>query len=83
MDQPYGRRDPEHLGGPFDLGWHRVAGGYLDLDARIWFFTNYDSVSPGMPSQTPGRGAKYMMAFADSQGANLSGGSNYRLRLPI
>jgi hypothetical protein len=35
-----------------------------------------------MLSQTPGRGAKYMIAFVDGRGANLSGGSNYRLRLP-
>jgi len=79
---PMADATPENLGGPFDLGWHRVAGGYLDLDARIWFFTNYYSVSPGMLSQTPGRGAKYMIAFVDGSGANLSGGSSYRLRLP-
>jgi hypothetical protein len=79
---PMADATPEHLGGPFDLGWHRVAGGYLDLDARIWFFTNYYSVSPGMLSQTPGRGAKYMIAFVDGGGANLSGGSSYRLHLP-
>jgi len=79
---PMADATPEHLGGPFDLGWRRVAGGYLDLDARIWFFTNYYSVSPGMLSQTPGRGAKYMIAFVDGSGANLSGGSRYRLRLP-
>ena len=79
---PMADATPENLGGPFDLGWHRVAGGYLDLDARIWFFTNYYSVSPGMLSQTPGRGAKYMIAFVDGSGANLSGGSRYRFRLP-
>jgi hypothetical protein len=79
---PMADATPENLGGPFDLGWRRVAGGYLDLDARIWFFTNYYSVSPGMLSQTPGRGAKYMIAFVDGSGANLSGGSSYRLRLP-
>ena len=72
----------EHPAGPFDLGWHRVAGGHLDLDARIWFFTNYYSVSPGMLSQTPGRGAKYMITFVDDRGENLSGGETYRLRLP-
>ena len=36
--------------------WTSVAGtdrGYLDLDARIWFFTDYYSISPGMLSQTP------------------------------
>jgi hypothetical protein len=79
---PMADATPENLGGPFDLSWRRVAGGYLDLDARIWFFTNYYSVSPGMLSQTPGRGAKYMIAFVDGSGANLSGGSSYRLRLP-
>jgi hypothetical protein len=79
---PMADATPEHPAGPFDLGWHRVAGGHLDLDARIWFFTNYYSVSPGMLSQTPGRGAKYMIAFVDGSGANLSGGSSYRLRLP-
>jgi hypothetical protein len=79
---PMADATPEKPAGPFDLGWRRAPGGYLDLDARIWFFTNYYSVSPGMLSQTPGRGAKYMIAFVDSQGANLSGGSSYRLRLP-
>jgi hypothetical protein len=79
---PMADATPENVAGPFDLGWRRVAGGYLDLDARIWFFTNYYSVSPGMLSQTPGRGAKYMIAFVDSQGENLSGGRRYRLRLP-
>jgi len=79
---PMADATPENLAGPFDLGWRRVSGGYLDLDARIWFFTNYYSVSPGMLSQTPGRGAKYMIAFVDSQGENLSGGRSYRLRLP-
>ena len=79
---PMADATPENLGGPFDLGWRRVAGGYLDLDARIWFFTNYYSVSPGMLSQTPGRGAKYMIAFVDSRGANLAGGCSYRLHLP-
>ena len=79
---PMADATPENPAGPFDLGWRRVAGGYLDLDARIWFFTNYYSVSPGMLSQTPGRGAKYMITFVDSHGANLSGGSRYRLGLP-
>jgi hypothetical protein len=79
---PMADATPEHPAGPFDLGWRRVSGAYLDLDARIWFFTNYYSVSPGMLSQTPGRGAKYMIAFVDGQGANLSGGKSYRLHLP-
>ena len=50
--------------------------------ARINFFTNYYSVSPGMLSITPGKGANYLMAFTDSEDAPLSGGNNYRLRLP-
>ena len=65
-----------------DLAWKNVAGGYLDLDPRIWFFTNYYSISPGMLSKIPGKGANYMIGFSDSQGAPLVGGSNYRLSLP-
>ena len=42
--------------------------GYLALDARIWFFTNYYSVSPGMFSKIPGKGATYLIAFTDSAG---------------
>jgi len=73
---------PANPGGPMDLGWHRSAEGYLDLDARIWFFTDYYSISPGMISQTAGKGAKYMISFTDNAGAPLSGGSNYRVKLP-
>jgi len=73
---------PANPGGPFDLDWRRTNGGYLDLDTRIWFFTDYYSISPGMISQTPGQGAKYMIAFTDSDGVPLSGGSNYRVQLP-
>src|SRR6185503_8718217 len=73
---------PANPGGPFDLSWHRTAGGYLDLDTRIWFFTNYYSISPGMISQIPGKGAKYMVAFTDSAGTPLSGESSYRISLP-
>ncbi|WP_370467995.1 DUF1254 domain-containing protein [Nitrospira sp. KM1] len=73
---------PDKPAGPFDLAWKRTQEGYLDLDMRIWFFTNYYSISPGMMSQIPGKGARYMVAFVDSQGAMLSGGTQYRLRLP-
>jgi hypothetical protein len=65
-----------------DLTWKNLAGGYVDLDARIWFFTNYYSVSPGMLSKIPGKGAMYMIAFTDGAGTPLSGGANYRLNLP-
>jgi len=73
---------PEKPAGPLDLGWKRTAGGYLDLDLRIWFFTDYYSISPGMISQIPGKGAKYMIGFTDSKGTPLSGGGNYRVNLP-
>jgi hypothetical protein len=65
-----------------DLSWKNVSGGYLDPDPRIWFFTNYYSVSPGMLSKIPGKGAAYMIAFTDGEGTPLSGGNRYRLNLP-
>lgn len=79
---PMADATPDNPGGPFDLGWNRKEAGYLDLDSRIWFFTDYYSLSPGMISQIPGKGAKYMIAFTDSKGTPLSGGSSYRVHLP-
>jgi len=79
---PMADATPGNLSGVFDLAWRRTAGGYLDLDARIWFFTDYYSISPGMLSQTPGVGAKYMIGFTDSESTPLSGGTSYRLNLP-
>jgi hypothetical protein len=73
---------PPNPGGAVDLAWNRTAGKYLDLDARIWFFTNYYSISPGMISQIPGKGAKYMIAFTDRGDTPLLGGMSYRLKLP-
>lgn len=73
---------PSNPGGPFDLAWKRNASGYRDLNTRIWFFTDYYSLSPGMISQIPGKGAKYMISFTDSKGVPLSGGSDYKLSLP-
>src|SRR5258708_6338728 len=73
---------PAKPSGVFNLSWVNTAGGYLALDSRINFFTNYYSISPGMLSYTPGRGANYMIGFTDSEGTSLSGGSNYRLSLP-
>src|SRR4029079_8398729 len=35
-----------------------------------------------MISQTPGKGAKYVVAFTDSTGTPLSGGASYRVKLP-
>ena len=68
--------------GTLNLAWENVAGGFLDLDARIWMFTDYYSLSPGMVSKNPGKGAMYVIAFTDSDGTPLAGGSNYRLKLP-
>jgi len=73
---------PSNPGGALDLAWNRTSGRYLDLDARIWFFTDYYSISPGMISQIPGKGAKYLVGFTDRNGTPLSGGANYRLKLP-
>ncbi|RDI97546.1 DUF1254 domain-containing protein [Dyella solisilvae] len=56
--------------------------GYRDLDARAWFFTDYYSISPGMVSMTPGKGAYYMIAFSDSTGSPLNGENSYTLKLP-
>ena len=65
-----------------DLAFVNTAGSFVALDARIWFFTNYYSISPGMLSKLPGKGAAYMIAFTDGAGIALSGGSSYRLNLP-
>ena len=80
---PLADATPDNPGGPYaDLAWTRRDGGYIDLDTRIWFFTDYYSISPGMVSQIPGKGAKYGVAFVDSTGAPLMGESNYRINLP-
>lgn len=79
---PFADGTPDNPGGSKDVTWKHTEHGYRDLDARIWMFTNYYSLSPGMISQTPGKGAMYMIAFTDSDGAPLSGASNYRLHLP-
>ena len=79
---PLADATPENPSGPLDTAWRRKADGYLDLDLRIWFFTDYYSISPGMASHFPGKGAKYMIAFTDSAGTPLSGGATYRLNLP-
>lgn len=73
---------PSNITGSLTLAWENAAGGYMDLDNRIWMFTDYYSVSPGMLSQTPGKGAKYMIGFTDSDGTPLVGANNYSLKLP-
>jgi hypothetical protein len=73
---------PKDAGNTNDLAFMNVAGNFLDLNARDWFFTNYYSISPGMLSKIPGKGAAYMIGFSDSEGKPLSGGANYKLTLP-
>jgi len=65
-----------------DFSWRNNAGGFAEIERRIWFFTNYYSISPGMVSLTPGRGAAYEIAFNDSEGQPLSGDVSYKLTLP-
>jgi hypothetical protein len=79
---PFADGTPANPTGTLNLAWENVAGGYLDLDARIWMFTDYYSISPGMVSQNAGKGAKYVIGFTDSDGTPLVGASNYRLNLP-
>jgi hypothetical protein len=73
---------PKDASNTRDLTFLNLAGNYRDLDPRIWFFTNYYSISPGMVSKIPGKGAAYMIGFTDSAGKPLSGGANYTLSLP-
>lgn len=65
-----------------DLGFLARAGDYRALAARIWFFTDYYSISPGMVSMTPGKGAFYMIAFEDADGDPLVGERGYKVHLP-
>lgn len=67
---------------PIGLDWMSQDAGYRDLDARAWFFTDYFSISPGMVSMTPGKGAYYMIAFEDADGDALVGSQNYKVDLP-
>lgn len=65
-----------------DLSFQARKGGYRALDARAWFFTDYYSISPGMVSMTPGKGAFYMIAFEDADGDPLVGDQSYKVNLP-
>lgn len=65
-----------------DLSWTDAKHGFRNVDARTWMFTDYYSISPGMVSMTPGKGAFYMIAFKDGDGEWLNGENNYSVRLP-
>ena len=67
---------------PVDLNFTNRTTGGTAIDARIWYFTNYYSISPGMVSRSPGRGAFYLVGFNDRDGAPLDGSSHYRVTLP-
>jgi hypothetical protein len=74
-----GSRWPDSL---VDLSFTSRANNFRALDARTWFFTDYYSISPGMVSMTPGKGAFYMIAFNDSDGKPLIGANSYTIKLP-
>ncbi len=65
-----------------DLSFVERKSGYRALDARTWFFTDYYSISPGMVSMTPGKGAFYMLAFEDGDGEPFVGDRSYKVNLP-
>ena len=65
-----------------DLSFRNKAAGFTEIEPRVWFFTDYYSISPGMVSQIPGRGAAYEIAFNDADGKPLSGDDSYKLTLP-
>lgn len=65
-----------------DLTFANTKLGHRNLDQRIWFFTDYYSISPGMVSMSPGKGAFYMVAFKDADGNWLNGQDSYKLNLP-
>jgi hypothetical protein len=65
-----------------DLTFANKAAGFFEIEPRAWFFTDYYSISPGMASLTPGKGADYVMAFTDADSAPLVGDNSYHVRLP-
>jgi hypothetical protein len=65
-----------------DLSWRNKKAGFTEIGPRVWMFTDYYSISPGMVSQTPGQGAAYEIAFNDANGKPLSGDASYKVTLP-
>jgi hypothetical protein len=70
-------------GPDFNLEFLWRSGSFRDLDARVNYFTNYYSLSPGMLSKVPGKGAAYLIGFRDSAGNFYSSDKSYRLHLPV
>ncbi|PVZ85420.1 hypothetical protein C9426_19280 [Serratia sp. S1B] len=79
---PFSDITPKNPQSDLSLTWHWNDSGILDLDTRIWYFTNYFAVSPGMVTTTPGTGAMFLIGFTDHNKQPLSGGKNYKLTLP-
>lgn len=67
---------------PLGLDFRDREVGFTAIEPRIWFFTDYYSISPGMVSQVAGKGAAYQIAFNDADGSPLSGDGSYKLTLP-
>jgi hypothetical protein len=65
-----------------DLSFRNKSAGFTEIEPRFWFSTNYYSISPGMVSQNPGKGAAYEIAFVDADGSPLSGDISYEVKLP-
>ncbi|MBR0914769.1 DUF1254 domain-containing protein [Bradyrhizobium japonicum] len=65
-----------------DLAWRNTKAGFTEIEPRVWMFTDYYSISPGMVSLSPGKGAFYGIAFNDTDDKPLSGDSSYKVTLP-
>jgi hypothetical protein len=65
-----------------DLSFRNKAAGFTEIEPRAWFSTDYYSISPGMVSLTPGKGAFYAIAFNDADGKPLKGDVSYKVTLP-
>jgi hypothetical protein len=65
-----------------DLAWRNTKAGFTEIEPRVWMFTDYYSISPGMVSLSPGKGAFYGIAFNDTDDMPLSGDSSYKVTLP-
>ena len=55
---------------------------FEQLDERASYFYEAVAISEAMRSTTPGFGQRYMGAYQDKDGGWLTGGNNYRLRVP-
>jgi hypothetical protein len=65
-----------------DEWWNDRHTGHTDVNSKAHMFVNHYSISSGMMSSIPGRGAKYGNAYKDSDGEYLRGENSYRLDLP-